>query len=72
MDDEEIRDTKKPIIIRNSVDLQRLKLEKLMANPVSIAHNHLIHYYFIIFTGKTCYYTRETKRERGAYSSRFC
>lgn len=26
---------KKPIIIRNSLDLQRLKLEKLMANPVS-------------------------------------
>lgn len=25
---------KKPIIIRNSLDLQRLKLEKLMANPV--------------------------------------
>lgn len=26
---------RKPVIIRNSTDLQRLKLEKLMNNPVS-------------------------------------
>lgn len=26
----------KPIIVRNTTDLQRLKLEKLMKNPVSI------------------------------------
>lgn len=31
----EDKQEKKPIIVRNSVDLQRLKLEKLMANPVS-------------------------------------
>lgn len=35
MESEEDKEIKKPIIIRNSVDLQRLKLEKLMANPVS-------------------------------------
>lgn len=26
----------KPVVIRNTTDLQRLKLEKLMKNPVSI------------------------------------
>lgn len=35
MESEDDKAVKKPIIIRNSVDLQRLKLEKLMANPVS-------------------------------------
>lgn len=34
MESEDDKVVKKPIIIRNSVDLQRLKLEKLMANPV--------------------------------------
>lgn len=35
MENEDKEESKKPIIIRNSVDLQRLKLEKLMANIVS-------------------------------------
>lgn len=38
MENEQNKQEKKPIIVRNSVDLQRLKLEKLMANPVS-THN---------------------------------
>lgn len=30
------KEEKKPIIVRNTTDLQRLKLEKLMKNPVII------------------------------------
>lgn len=30
------KEEKKPIVIKNATDLQRLKLEKLMKNPVSI------------------------------------
>lgn len=33
--DSDGEDKPKPIIIRNTTDLQRLKLEKLMQNPVS-------------------------------------
>lgn len=33
---DEESDKKKPIVIRNSTDLQRLKLEKLMSNPVCV------------------------------------
>lgn len=33
--DEEKETKEKPIIVRNTTDLQRLKLEKLMKNPVS-------------------------------------
>lgn len=32
---------KKPILIKNATDLQRLKLEKLMKNPVFIDSNVL-------------------------------
>lgn len=30
---------KKPVVIKNATDLQRLKLEKLMKNPVFIDSN---------------------------------
>lgn len=33
--EKESAEEKKPIIIKNATDLQRLKLEKLMKNPVS-------------------------------------
>lgn len=35
---------KKPVLIKNATDLQRLKLEKLMKNPVSkiINKNHSV------------------------------
>lgn len=33
--DSENEGKEKPIIVRNTTDLQRLKLEKLMKNPVS-------------------------------------
>lgn len=33
---ESLKEEKKPIVIKNATDLQRLKLEKLMKNPVSI------------------------------------
>lgn len=33
--EKEPAEEKKPIIIKNATDLQRLKLEKLMKNPVS-------------------------------------
>lgn len=29
-------DDEKPVIVKNTADLQRLKIEKLMKNPVSI------------------------------------
>lgn len=35
---EENKGQKKPIVIRNSTDLQRLKLEKLMQNPVGVVN----------------------------------
>lgn len=45
----EEKDEKKPVVIRNATDLQRLRLEKLMKNPVSrkiyiglVAHISLI------------------------------
>ena len=38
--DTESKSEKKPIVIKNATDLQRLKLEKLMKNPVS-AHKLL-------------------------------
>lgn len=31
---------KKPVVIKNATDLQRLKLEKLMKNPVSIHYDY--------------------------------
>lgn len=34
-DVEESGENNKPVIVRNLTDLQRLKLEKLMKNPVS-------------------------------------
>lgn len=34
-DKKESSEEKKPIVIKNATDLQRLKLEKLMKNPVS-------------------------------------
>lgn len=39
--EKESAEEKKPIIIKNATDLQRLKLEKLMKNPVSniLQHN---------------------------------
>lgn len=36
MSDLESGDERKPVVIRNTTDLQRLKLEKLMKNPVRI------------------------------------
>lgn len=35
MSDTENVEEKKPIVVRNTTDLQRLKLEKLMKHPVS-------------------------------------
>lgn len=42
--DSESEEKPKPIIIRNTTDLQRLKLEKLMQNPVS----NKLHVVFIL------------------------
>lgn len=39
--DEEKEPKEKPIIVRNTTDLQRLKLEKLMKNPVSYIYTNL-------------------------------
>lgn len=38
MSDEDSKTEKKPIVIKNATDLQRLKLEKLMKNPVSMTN----------------------------------
>lgn len=41
MNENNDKSEERPIVIRNTTDLQRLKLEKLMKNPVSI--------FFLIF-----------------------
>lgn len=35
-DDKKERSEKKPIVVKNATDLQRLRLEKLMKNPVNL------------------------------------
>lgn len=35
MSDKDPVEEKKPVVIKNATDLQRLKLEKLMKNPVT-------------------------------------
>lgn len=63
----------KPIIIRSTIDLQRLKLEKLMKNPVNITF--IIHFIFHLtheISGKSYDHTRKTKRKRYTNSARFC
>lgn len=42
MSDSDDKSEKKPIVIKNATDLQRLKLEKLMKNPVCILINLLL------------------------------
>lgn len=37
-DEENSKEKRKHIVIKNSTDLQRMKLEKLMKNPVSIVY----------------------------------
>lgn len=39
MGEKKEKEDKVPIVIKNAVDLQRLKLEKLMKNPVSCSVN---------------------------------
>lgn len=34
MSDKDTTEEKKPVVIKNATDIQRLKLEKLMKNPV--------------------------------------
>lgn len=58
---------KKPIVIKNATDLQRLKLEKLMKNPVGKMVNNLnkeLIRFIIIkgvsFIGKTRSYPRSS------------
>lgn len=48
--DEESEPKQKPIIVRNTTDLQRLKLEKLMKNPVSYLNCTLFIVYNIMFS----------------------
>lgn len=62
----------KPIVIRNSTDLQRIKLEKLMKNPVS---NLIIMYLQGAIkdfcTGKAHRHTGKAKGAWNAHRSRF-
>lgn len=45
-DKESKNEEKKPIVIKNATDLQRLKLEKLMKNPVFIVSNILCNFLY--------------------------
>lgn len=37
----------RPTVVRNATDLQRLKLEKLMKNPVSVLLGYVDHFTFL-------------------------
>lgn len=39
--DEKSTDEEKPVVVKNATGLQRLKLEKLMKNPVSMMDSRL-------------------------------
>lgn len=45
--DSENEGKEKPIIVRNTTDLQRLKLEKLMKNPVSTFNGEIVVQYSV-------------------------
>lgn len=65
--DSENEGKEKPIIVRNTTDLQRLKLEKLMKNPVSTFNGEIVVQYsvFVIVFQDKPVLIPEKPKERG-------